>query len=170
MFLYFHSFKASLPPGLLRSRVCVYCGFNPAWWSRSSLAFTVLLGGSAGGVVDDVREARPPDLGRASGDDEQALQGCGVVGRVGAARASFWDVVDDGDAGTGTGVGVGAAPGVLPESQRASDWPVYLLGADGPAYVCSSAVARWLRLVQAPLVHGGPEQALLSRVGVDVLP
>lgn len=52
--------------------------------SGSSLAFTV-LGGSAGGVADDVREARPPDHGGAGGDDEEALQGFGVTGHVGAA-------------------------------------------------------------------------------------
>lgn len=87
----------------------------------SSLPFPV-LGGSAGGVADDVREARPPDQGGASGDDEQALQGRGVVGRVGtAAQASSGDVVYVGDAETGLGVGAGAVPAVLPEGQRAAD-------------------------------------------------
>lgn len=84
----------------------------------------VLLGGSAGRVADDVREARPPDQRGAGGDDEQALQGGGVVGHVGAAKASFRGdvvVVYGRDAGTGPGVGVGAAPGVLPHSQRASN-------------------------------------------------
>lgn len=106
MFLHFHSLK---PLYLLRSPfVC------------SSLPFTV-LGGSAGGVADDVRETRPPDQGGSSGDDEEALQGGGVVGRVAAAaQACFRVVVYDGDAGTGPGVGVGAAPGVMPESQRAA--------------------------------------------------
>lgn len=81
-----------------------------------------MLGGSAGGVADDVREARPPDQGGASGDHEQALQGRGVVGRGGtAAQASSGDVVYVGDAGTGLGVGAGAVPAVLPESQRAAD-------------------------------------------------
>lgn len=44
------------------------------------------------------------------------------------------------------------------------------LGADGPPHVSGSVVALQLRLVQARLVHRGPEQALLSHVGVDVLP
>lgn len=80
-----------------------------------------MLGGSAGGVADNVREARPPDQGGASGDHEQALQGGGVVGHVGtAAQASSREVVYVGDAGTGRGVRVGAAPVVLPESQRAA--------------------------------------------------
>ena len=82
----------------------------------------MLLRDSAGRVADDVRESRPPDHGGAGGDDEQALQGGGVVGHEGsAARAPVKDVVYDGDAGTRPGVGVGAAPGVLPESQRAAD-------------------------------------------------
>lgn len=79
-----------------------------------------MLGGPAGGVSDDVREARPPDQRGSSGDDEQALQGGGVMGHVGAAQASFRDMVYDGDAGTGPGVGVGAAPAVLPHSEGAA--------------------------------------------------
>lgn len=58
--------------------------------------------------------------------------------------------------------------------RRVFTWPVYPLGADGPAYLSGSVVALLLRLqtgglVQAPLVQRGPEQALLSHVGVDVL-
>lgn len=71
--------------------------------------------------MDHGREARPPDQGGASGDNEQALQGRGVVGHVGTAQASFRDGVYDGDAGTGPGVGVEAAPGVLPDGHRATD-------------------------------------------------
>lgn len=80
-----------------------------------------MLGGSAGGVADHVREARPPNQGGASGDDKQALQVRGVVGHVGAAQAPLRNVVYDRDAGTGPGVGVGAAPAVLPDSQRSTD-------------------------------------------------
>lgn len=80
-----------------------------------------MLGGSAGGVADELREARPPDQRGASGNDEQALQGCRVVGHVGAAQGSFGAVVRDGDAGTAPGVGVGAGPAVLPRNQRAAD-------------------------------------------------
>lgn len=67
-----------------------------------------------------MREARPPDQRGTSGDDEQALQSRGVVGQVGAARASSVDVVYGGDAGTGPGVSVGAAPAVLPGSHGAT--------------------------------------------------
>ncbi|KAA8581228.1 hypothetical protein FQN60_002809, partial [Etheostoma spectabile] len=84
----------------------------------SSLALPVLLGGSAGGVADHVREARPPDQGGARGDDEQALQGRGVAGHVGTAQAPFRDVVYDGHAGTGPAVGVEPAPGLLPDDRR----------------------------------------------------
>lgn len=80
-----------------------------------------MLGGPAGGVVDELREARPPDQRGAGGDDEQALQLCGVVGHVCTAQASFGSVVHDGDTGTGPGVGVGAGPAVLPHNQRATD-------------------------------------------------
>lgn len=79
-----------------------------------------MLGGSAGGVADELREARPPDQRGASGDDEQAFQVCGVVGHVSTAQASFGAVLRDGDAGTGPGVGVGAGPVVLRHSQRAT--------------------------------------------------
>lgn len=41
------------------------------------------------------------------------------------------------------------------------------LGTDAPPYVCGSVVDLELRLVQAAAVHGGPEQALLSHVGVQ---
>lgn len=71
------------------------------------------MGGSAGRVADDVREARPPDQGGASGDHEQALQGRRVMGPVGSVvRASSHEVVYVGDAGTG--------PDVPSESQRAA--------------------------------------------------
>lgn len=88
--------------------------------SCSSLPFAVLRG-SAGGIADELREARPADQRGASGNDEQALQGCGVVGHVSAAQGSFGAVVRDGDAGTGQGVCVGAGPAVLPRNQRAAD-------------------------------------------------
>lgn len=53
-------------------------------------------------------------------------------------------------------------------------WPVNPLSADGPSYFSHSVVALGLvlqaaGLVQAPLVQRGPEQTLLSHVGVDVL-
>lgn len=120
VFLYFHSLRPLylLGPALpqvwtLRLRV------EGVRESRSSLAFAVLGAGSAGGVADDVREAGPPDQRGAAGDHQQALQGRGVVGHVGAARQPpFGDVVYDRDAGTGLGVGVGAAPAVPPDGWR----------------------------------------------------
>lgn len=78
-------------------------GFLPCWAGR----------------LDELREARPPEQRGASGDDEQALQVPGVVGREGVAQASAGAVVRDGDAGTAPGVGVGA--GVLPHSRRTTD-------------------------------------------------
>lgn len=121
----------SSPPVLL-----VYGGFNPAAAGLDSVVLLPslplpVLGGSAGGVTGDVREARPPDQRGSGGDDEQALQGCGVVRHVGAAAQACVRVhvvahvvahvvVYDGDAGTGAAVHAGAAPAVLPDDQRAA--------------------------------------------------
>lgn len=120
--MYVHSLR---PLYLLRSRLSTVALIQQRVLdfgeSGSSLALAV-LGGSAGGVAHDVREARPPDQGGATGDHQQALQGRGVVGHVGAAQAPFRDVVYERDAGTGPGVGVGAAPAVLPDGQRAAGW------------------------------------------------
>lgn len=75
------------------------------------------MGGLCGMRCDDVREARPPDQGGASGDHQQALQGRRVVGQVySVVQASCHEVVYVGDAGTG--------PGVPSESQRAAHWGV----------------------------------------------
>lgn len=50
-------------------------------WPRSSESF-IGPGDCPGGAVFDVREARPLEQRNARGDDEEARQVCGVVGRV----------------------------------------------------------------------------------------
>jgi len=130
-FTAFSQLNSALPPPLLRC--CLSKQILQQVWTLSSCSagprgsVILLLSGlcragglQAGGVADDVREARPPEQRGARGDDEQALQVWGVVGHVGVVRAPFIDVVYDGDAGTGPGFHVGAAPAVLPDNMRAA--------------------------------------------------
>lgn len=74
-----------------------------------------MLGVSAGGVADGVRESRPVVDGGAPADDHQAL-GCRVVGRV--PLTPFMDPVYDGDPDPGLCVHAGAGPAVLPDVLR----------------------------------------------------
>lgn len=73
-----------------------------------------MLGVSAGGVVDEVRQSRPVEDGGAPAEEEQALQVCGVVGRV--PPTAFMEAVYDGDPDLGLCVHEEAA--VLPDILR----------------------------------------------------
>lgn len=84
-------------------------GFR-GWRSCFSESFTG-LGGSVGGIVDAMRKARPAEQRDTCGDDEEALEVCGVVGRVGTAQTPFREPVYDRDPSSG-----------LCDIHRAGDW------------------------------------------------